>query len=161
MRLQTKLWSCRDHGFKDSDIHPFIPQLFIEPLLCAGTVDMTGNKTVETSALRELISCRGDRKRPCTREKGDGGRAGEGRVWSGRLSPRRPKEGGQWGRWPHGEDTAPRGGAQHLGPGTGDRARGRVVWWGGGAPECHMAKEAREHGLTGLGGVLARAGFEG
>ena len=84
MRLQTKLWSCRDHGFKDSDIHPFIPQLFIEPLLCAGTVDMTGNKTVETSALREFISCRGYRKRPVRgrkvmevgQERGEGGQGG-------------------------------------------------------------------------------------
>lgn len=49
MRLQTKLWSCRDHGFKDSDIHPFIPQLFIEPLLCAGTVDSAGNQ-IQTTA---------------------------------------------------------------------------------------------------------------
>lgn len=59
------------------------------------------------------------------------------------------------------EDTAPRGGAQHLGPRTGDRARGRVVWWGWGAPECHTGEEAPGHGLTALGGGLARAGFEG
>ena len=83
-----KLGSCRDHDLKDPDIHPFIPQLFIEPLLCAGE---------ETSALRGLISSRGDKKRPCKREKGEG-EAEEGRGWSGRVSPRRPKEGGQWAR---------------------------------------------------------------
>lgn len=44
---------------------------------------------------------------------------------------------------------------------TGDRARGRVVWWGWGAPERHTGEEAPGHGLTALGGGLARAGFEG
>lgn len=150
VRLQTKLQSCRDHGFEAPDIHPFIPQLFIEPLLCAGTVDMTENKTVETSALRELISSKGDKKRPCKREKGDGGRAGEGRGWSGRVSPRRPNEGGHW---------APCG--RHCtegwcpAPWTWNRRQsqgeGSVVGVGG-APEHHTVEEAPGHGLMALGG---------
>lgn len=65
---------------------------------------MTENKTVETSALRELISSKGDKKRPCKREKGDGGRAGEGERGSGRVLPRRPNVRGASG--PPVEDTA-------------------------------------------------------
>lgn len=88
LRLWKSLESCSESGFKDRSLCSFILQLFVESLLCAGTEDTSGNKSVKTSALKVLTSsgetgsiclrgkCGGCEGTGLKQERGEGAREG-------------------------------------------------------------------------------------